>query len=570
MANYPPPPPGYGAPPSGYGPPPQGFDPRAQRRYMRDQARAQRDMYRAQAQAARYRMRSMRRTSILGPLLLIAMGVVFLLIQIGRMAPQHLWDWYARWWPSLFLVAGVILLAEWGWDQYRQSDATQPQYRRTLGGGVFTLLFLVAIAGFGANQARMHLQDNGWYRGWHLNPDDIDQFLGDKHESDQTLDLALPAGTAVEVMNPRGDVTLSGTSDDGHIHIAVHKQVYSRSDSDAEAKAQRLSPSTNTSGSTLMLSFPTVEGARADLVVTMPGTTPITVTSNHGDIHVASVKAAVTATANHGDIELSAVSGPATAHLNNSGSSIAAHSLGSGLMVQGHAQDVTLTDVAGPVSIEGEYFGTTHLQRIAGTVHFRTSRTDLQMQRLDGEIEISPHMELHADQVLGPLVLTTSNRNINLDRVAGDVSVTNKNGSIDLTVTPAIGAITLLNKNGSVKAILPTHAGFSVEASTVDGDISSDFGLNSSGSESHKALNGTVGAGGPAVRITTTHGDISLNKGEVSPLPLLPPVVPRLSDLPVPPAMPKMPAMPRLRMVPGNHAPAEPAAPPAAPAPPAN
>lgn len=541
MAGYPPPPP-Y--------PPPPGFDPRAQRRYMRDQARAQRDLYRAQAQEMRYRMRGMRRTSILGPILLITLGLVFLLIQIGRLSTQRLWDWYSHWWPSLFLVAGLVLLAEWAWDQYRQSDPSVPQYRRTLGGGVFALLFIIGITGFAAHQARMHMVDNDWYRGWHLNPDDLDQFLGDKHESDQTMDMVFPAGTSLEVMDPRGDVTLSGTSDDGHIHIAVHKQVYSRTDSDAEEKTRRLNPTTSNSGSTLVLTVPAVEGAQADLVITLPAATPATITSNRGDIHVASLKGAVTATANHGDIELSAVSGAATAHINNSGSSISAHSLGNGLTIQGHVQDVSLTDVTGPVSIMGEYFGTTHLQRIAGPVHFRTSRTDFQLQRLDGEIEISPHMDLNADQVLGPVVLTTSNRNINLDRVAGSVSVTNKNGSIDLTETPGMGEISLQNKNGSIKAILPSHAGFTVQASTVDGDISTDFGLNSSGSDSRKELNGTVGSGGPVVRITTTHGDISLNKGEVLPLPPLPPTPPRLSDVPKPSTMPDMPAIPRVPAIP--------------------
>ena len=71
MASYPPPPPP---------PPPPGYDPQAQRRYQRDQfraqMRAQRDAVRAQQQQIRYQMRGMRRGSVLGPLLLIAVGVL--------------------------------------------------------------------------------------------------------------------------------------------------------------------------------------------------------------------------------------------------------------------------------------------------------------------------------------------------------------------------------------------------------------------------------------------------------------------------------------------------------------
>ncbi len=90
MAGYPPP---Y---------PPPGFDPRAQRRFLRDQARAQaraqRDAFRAQREQVRYQMRNMGRGSILGPLLLIAAGVVFLLIQTGRIDHSRFWGWYGRWW----------------------------------------------------------------------------------------------------------------------------------------------------------------------------------------------------------------------------------------------------------------------------------------------------------------------------------------------------------------------------------------------------------------------------------------------------------------------------------------
>ena len=75
---------------------------------------------------------------------------------------------------------------------------------------------------------------------FNLNPDNMDEFLGDKHESDQTLVQAFTAGTPLTIDNPRGDVSVSGTSDDNQIHVQVHKQVYTRSDSEADARAQRV------------------------------------------------------------------------------------------------------------------------------------------------------------------------------------------------------------------------------------------------------------------------------------------------------------------------------------------
>ena len=116
---------------AGYPPPNyQGvFDPKIQRRMMKEQARAQRDMLRAQQQAYRYQMRSMRRGSILGPLMVVGIGIVFLLVQTGHIAGRDLWMWYGRWWPALLVGAGLVILLEWVFDQFFHSD--QPQLRGT-------------------------------------------------------------------------------------------------------------------------------------------------------------------------------------------------------------------------------------------------------------------------------------------------------------------------------------------------------------------------------------------------------------------------------------------------------
>jgi DUF4097 and DUF4098 domain-containing protein YvlB len=572
MNGYPP-----GVPPVPPVPPP-GYDPRAQRRYLRDQARAQRDAIRAQQQQMRFQMRSMRRGSVLGPILLIAVGVVFLLIQTGRIDHSHFWAWYGHWWPLLLVIAGLVVLGEWFLDQSLLRDPQRPPYRRSLGGGVFVLLIFFVIAGLVANH--VHDFPSGYskmFPGYHFDQDSLDQLFGDKHESDQTLDLAFASGNSLSIVNPRGDVTVSGTSDDNQIHIAVHKQVYARSDSDADSRAEQLSPTTTNEGSTLKITMPSVDGASASLVVTVPAAAATTVNTNHGDIHIASIKAPVTATANHGDVELSAITGPATAHINSGGSSISAHSIDGAMTVQGHAEDITLSDITGPVSINGEFFGTTHLEHINGPAHFHTSRTDLQLARLDGEVEISPDSNLSVDQALGPLALTTRDRTIKLDRISGDIAVTNRNGTIDVTAAPPLGNLTIEDRNGTVKATLPEHAGFTIQASTTNGSIdSSNFfkttstttttdtrpgtpkeivenHLSSTGTENSKSLNGVVGAGGPMVRITTSNGDISLLKADVQPLSPAPPATPKITLAPpAAPKTPKIPATPKLPATPKN------------------
>jgi DUF4097 and DUF4098 domain-containing protein YvlB len=514
---------------------------------MRDQLRAQRDAMRAQRRHLRYQMRAQRRRSLLGPLLMIALGVLFLLIQGGQIDDQLFWQRYGHWWPLLLLLAGVILLAEWAFDQSLLRDPNQPRYRRSVGFGAVLLLIVFVVIGILATEGFRfrHPPDAVVIHGFTISPDSLDELFGDKHDSDQTLDLPLSASGTLALVNPRGDVTLSGTSDDGRIHIAIHKQVYARDDSDADSKAQQLTPTANFDGSALTV--PSLDGARADLVLTVPAAALVKVTANRGDIHISSIKASVTATANHGNIELSAITGPVTAYINNPGASLTAHSLGSGITVEGHAQDATFTDISGPVSVSGDFFGITHFQHINGPIKFHTSRATFQLVRLDGDAEIGPRAELSADQGVGPLVFTCNNHNIRLDRISGDINVTTHNGSIDLTAVAPLGNTTLEDRNGTVRVTMPQHAGFVVQANTTNGQIDDDLNLTPWGTGNSKSLTGTVGSGGPHLFITTTNGDISIHKGDVQPMPLNPPAPPKLTLSPASVPTPAHPAKPHTK-----------------------
>jgi DUF4097 and DUF4098 domain-containing protein YvlB len=527
MGNYPPPP--YPPPPG----PPYGNDWKYQRRLLKDQARAQRDVFRAQREAYRYQARSLRRSSILGPLVLITVGIIFLLVQTGHLQGYRLWEWYARFWPFLLVGAGVVMLLEWAYDQRVQSDPTQPRYRRRVGGGIITILILLAFTGVVLSGARTDGRSR-LFNGLSINQDNWDEFMGDKHESDQTIAQAFPTGGSLVVNNPRGDVTISGTSDDNQIHVAVHKQVYTRSDSEADTKAQHLSPNLNVNANNVTLNVPGMEGARADLTISVPAAAPTTVNANHGDVKITALKAPVTISANHGDVELSAITGDITTRINNSGSNLSAHSVTGSLTVEGHSHDSTISDLNGPLIMRGEFFGDAHFERIRGPLKFHTSRTDFQLARLDGQIDISSSAALSTSEAVGPLTLTTHSRNITLDRVAGDVSVTNRNGSVDVTSAPPLSNVTVENRNGSVSVTVPEQSNFSYQFDATNGDIESDFSdiRIPDGGLQKKTVSGTAGKGGPLLRISTSQGDIAVKKGSIMPLPPMPPPPPKLTALP--------------------------------------
>ena len=538
--------------------PPPGFDPREQRRWYRDQARAQRAAWKAQHQHMRWQFRSMRRGSILGPLILICVGVVVLLVQTGRINGNTFFTVYGHWWPLLLVAAGIIVLAEWALDQFQMRDPVHPQYRRSMGGGVIVLLIFLVFIGILVDAGlAFHRRGEGLIlHGFNFDQDSWEALFGDKHEFDQTLDLAVPANGLLKINNPRGDVSITGTSDDGHIHIAEHKTVYATSDSDAENHSQQMNPKVETDGPATRVSIHGVDGAHADLTITVPADAALSVNVDHGDVHISSIKGAVNATTNHGNVELAAITGPATVSINNGGASVSAHNLANGITFHGHVGDVSLADIVGPVALDGDVFGTTEMERVNGTVHFHTSRTDLQIVRLDGEFAIHG-ADLSVDRAQGPFTLDTNNNNLSLDRVNGDISITNKNGSVELTAAPGsgnqIGNITIENRNGSVTTTVPNHTGFILQATTTNGDIDHNLAFNSGGQEDHlsenrnqKTLNGIVGTttDAPTVHIRNENGNLSIMKGDVQPLTPPPPPA-KITMAPLAPAMPAAPIAPK-------------------------
>ena len=491
-------------------PPPYNLDPRAQQRFIREQARMQKAAFRAQRNLHRQQARAMRRTSILGPLLIVAIGVVALLVRLGRISFPAFMDFFGRWWPVLLVASGVVLVLEWIFDQRAQPNAPA-MGRRGIGGGAVALLLLLSLAG--ATLHGLHDFRDVFAQGFSINPDNIGEFLGEKHQLEQELDESFPSGTILSVENPRGDVSITGQSSDNRIHVTVNKQIFSRSDEDAEAKGRQLSPRIEQSGGTMHLIVPALDGATSDLSITLPESAQVNVDAMRGDVRIATLHAPVNITANRGEVELNSIVGSVSAHLNHSDSSFAAHGITGDLSLKGHAQDLNLSDISGQVNLEGDFYGDTHIEHVGGGVAFETSRTHFTLGRLDGEIDISPDSELTATQATGPLVLRTRSRNISIEELSGGADISNSNGTVDLSLSVPLSNISVNNKNGAVSLTVPANAGFLVHAETRGGEITNDMNLPSTTTGDQVVLSATVHDGASHINLVTDHADIGLHQG---------------------------------------------------------
>lgn len=114
----------------------------------------------------------------------------------------------------------------------------------------------------------------------------------------------------------------------------------------------------------------------------------------------------------------------------------------------------------------------------------------------------------------GDLELQTSNGGLSLDDVGGNVRGRTTNGGVDLRLTghewPGEG-VELRTTNGGVKLHVPDDYNAHLETGTTNGRIQVDFPITVQG-RIDRQLSLELGRGGPAIRVWTTNGGVSLRR----------------------------------------------------------
>jgi hypothetical protein len=107
----------------------------------------------------------------------------------------------------------------------------------------------------------------------------------------------------------------------------------------------------------------------------------------------------------------------------------------------------------------------------------------------------------------------TVNGGVELD-ATGTARAETVNGGITARLgrTDWAGALSLKTVNGGIEMTMPAGLSADVKASTVNGDIQTDFPLTVTGRISRRKLEGTIGSGGRLLELSTVNGGIELRK----------------------------------------------------------
>lgn len=470
------------------------------------------------------------RRSLTGPVILIGIGVIFLLSNLHLIHGWQVWAWFGHWWPVLVILWGVIALVE-------HASAHRLGYRtRHLGGIGIVLLVLLVVLGVvahntaNANWGNVRDQLN-------MDDDDLGGLFGSPYTFEDTLEQSFPANGDLRVVCDRGTLNIT-PADDDKIHVVVHKKLYAHEQNDASKYNEGTKPQITVNGTSVLLNANTDgagdHGVTADMDISVPAGAAVDIASKRGDVTINERKAGVKLSLQHGDVSLTDISGPVQVNLEKG--SVRATQITGDVDVSGRVDNITIEDVSGAARLNGDFYDDVRLSKIAKTVTFKTSRSDMQFASIPGDIDIASD-QVRGNQLSGPSRVVTSSKDIHLEDVSGDLEVQSTNGDVEITtsgkapagkmnVTTEHGdvAVTVAGKtppdkvnvatqHGDITLTLDSGVGFQISAVTGKGDVTSDFdAVKINDTNGSSKATGTVGSGSSKLQVATETGDIKIAK----------------------------------------------------------
>jgi DUF4097 and DUF4098 domain-containing protein YvlB len=336
------------------------------------------------------------------------------------------------------------------------------------------------------------------------NRGDLDRRLtGDEPEADflTHLDVVVPPGTAVKVASEHGAVSV--------VDVA-------RAD---------------VSGSHETVRVERVAG-------------PATIEARHGDVHASGIKGDLKLTNRHGDVTIEDVEGKATLDVQHG--EVSATRVG-GLEVSGAHGDVTAegvhgdldvhtqhgavrgTDVTGRASVETSFQGVTldkvggdakvhtehgevSLTEVTGAVDAEASFDDVALTRIGGPVTVAVrHGALRARGLEKGARVRGSGDEIVIEEFRGPIEIEGERAAVRLVPAGAIAApVKVTATHGAIELDVPAGSHIDVQASAAPGEITTDVPGLSATQTSAGHLTATLGGGGTAVVLSTSHADVRL------------------------------------------------------------
>jgi DUF4097 and DUF4098 domain-containing protein YvlB len=447
------------------------------------------------------------RGSIVGPLILITIGVLFLM---RTAVPSFsLYDFFASYWPYLLILWGALQILE---ITVRMLRGVPLPANGITAGGWFLVLVIAAI-GFATFEVRDH---HGWWR--RVGFDQGMDWFGEPHDypiAEQSKEVGRTPRIVLEAF--RGSVKVTG-ADTTTLKLSGRKTIRAMKDGEAREASGATPVELVDQGNTVVLRCNQQRATgrvrvTTDLELTVPRGATLQASGDSGDFDVTGLNGDVKISSDNAGVRIQDVDGNVSVDTRR-GDVVRCTNIKGSVDLRGRSSDVQLEKIAGQVTINGAYSGTITLRALAKPLHLDNFQTTLIVQKVNGQITMD-RGSFSAQDIVGPAQLSTHATDVEIAGFTSALQIRVDKGDVSLRpVNTPLSPVTVRTGSGNIDLALPDAAKFDLIASTDRGEIANDFGspLKKEQAGRGARLAGVVGAG-PNLSLNTDRGSITVRKG---------------------------------------------------------
>ena len=451
----------------------------------------------------------MRRSSVVGPLILIAIGGLFLARNLYPQLP--LMDWMAMYWPYLLIGWGVLRLVEiliW-------AAAKKPLPMNGLSGGEWALIIVLCVAGSAVSAV--------WGRSSWLPRSSIRlggiELFGERYEYPLSAQKEAGKTPHLVIESFRGNAHVIG-GDTEEVKVTGRKTVQAMNQGDAEKANQDTPLELVAQGDQIIVR--TNQGRlsansrmTAEMEITVPKGSSVEAHGRRGDFDISNVAGRVEIDSDNAGVRLQDIGGDVRVDV-RAGDLVKAQNVKGTVEVKGRNGDVDLENIDGAVTVTGSYVGVLQFRALAKPLRFEGVNSQLSVEKIPGQVRLALG-DLTASNLVGPIRLTSRSRDVQIRDFTGELDLTLDRGDIELRPGQAsLGRMEVHTGSGDIDLALPAAAKFDLRASTSRGEATNEYGVPLTVEQDRRrgSIHGAVGTG-PLLSLTTDRGGITVRKTSV-------------------------------------------------------
>jgi DUF4097 and DUF4098 domain-containing protein YvlB len=370
-----------------------------------------------------------RRPSLIGALLWIGLGLIFLLDNLG-VGPDF-WSVASRYWPVLLIMLGLGKVI----DYYRGLEGISVSVGEIL--AIILLLFIgTALTRISTSRFREVLRDLPVRIGGNSLP--LGQWIGNSYTYIQEKTYPFTPSTALHIENSYGLVSVTPGADN-EVHVLLRKVVYQ----DDEAEARRIAdqigleadPQGTAEADTLTISTNRAKLAgreyrfNTDMEVQVPLGCQIQIRNSFGEVKATDLKGKLDLHTSYRPLEVRNSSGDFIIDSRFSESRLI--NLTGNVRVRARGR-VELDTVKGDVVVRNEY-SPVKISNVDGTVNVENIQSNIDLENISKSVTVNaPGTQLTAHNLSDSLKAVTSHREAEISKVASNVVLESRYGTVTL------------------------------------------------------------------------------------------------------------------------------------------